>query len=213
VTRPPTFLRTLLGLPPRRRCRRVNATAFEAEMSFLLADAQEIIRARSERAFLHLQRLLAVDADARSKWKAAFEAERGEEACEKLGAVHLLWHAIFAFKVDATGARSDLVFSEPVDVSTAVQRGIEGFVLTEWKVADNRNATRRFEEARRQAELYQKGPLVGTELATYRYAVVVSLTDLPNRLVPDDVEIGGVIYRHINIAIEPRTPSAQARAK
>src|SRR5712671_2099381 len=32
----------------------VHLTAFESEMSFLLADTQEIIRARSERAFLHL---------------------------------------------------------------------------------------------------------------------------------------------------------------
>lgn len=46
---------------------------------------------RSKRAFLHLQRLLAVDADIRAKWKGAFEAEhKGELSCEKLGAVHLL---------------------------------------------------------------------------------------------------------------------------
>jgi hypothetical protein len=177
-------------------------------MSFLLADTQEIIRARSERAFLHLQRLLAVDDDVRTKWKAAFE--RGEVSCEKLGAVHLLWHGIFAFKVDATGGRTDLVFAEPIDVSAAAQRGVEGFVLTEWKVADEENAATRFGQARSQAELYQQGPLVGIELTGYRYVTAVSLTDLPRKTVPDDTVIGGVVYRHISIAIKPKTSSVQA---
>jgi hypothetical protein len=35
----------------------VLLTAFESEMSYLLSDTQEVIRARSEWAFLHLQRL------------------------------------------------------------------------------------------------------------------------------------------------------------
>jgi hypothetical protein len=182
-------------------------------MSFLLADTQEIIRARSERAFLHLQRLLAIDGGFSTKWKTAFDAKgAGETSCENLGAVHLLWHGIFAFKVNALGARTDLVFPEqPIDVSAA-QRGIEGWVLTEWKkVTDAASATRRFDEARKQAELYQRGPLVDIELTRYRYAIAVSLEDLPKGAVPDDVVIGGVVYRHINIAIEPRRPSAQAK--
>jgi hypothetical protein len=108
---------------------------------------------------------------------------------------------------------TDLVFREPVDVSAAAQRGIEGFVLTEWKVADEENAATRFEDARQQAQLYQQGPLVGTEVTGYRYAIAVSLADLPKGAVPGDMEIGGVVYRHINIAIEPRKTSAQVRAK
>jgi hypothetical protein len=186
----------------------VLLTAFEAEMSFVLADAQEVIRARSDRAFLHLQRLLVVDADIRKKWKTAFNA--GETACEKLGDVHLLWHGIFAFKINAQGARTDLIFSEPIDASV-VQKGVEGLVLTEWKVADKGNAASRFEDARKQAAKYEQGALVGTELTGYRYAVAVSLTELPN--VPDDVTVGGVVYRHINIVVEPRTPSVQARKR
>ena len=59
-----------------------------------------MLRARSERAFLHLRRLLAVDRDVRAKWKAAYEGKQGEVACEALGAVHLLSHGIYAFKVD-----------------------------------------------------------------------------------------------------------------
>ena len=137
---------------------------------------------------------------------------RGETACEKLGAVHLLWHGIFAFKINALGAQTDLVYSEPIDASIT-QRGIEGLVLTEWKVADAKNATDRFAQARQQAERYRKGPLIGTELTGYRYAIAVSLTDLPKVLVPDDMVIEGRVYRHINFAIEPRTPSVQARHK
>ncbi len=192
----------------------VLLTALEAEMAFFLADVQEAIRARSERAFLHLQRLLVVDAELRDRWKAAFNKTRaGEVSCEQLGAVHLLWHGIFAFKVDAHGARTDLVFSEPVDVSATAQRGIEGLVLTEWKLVDAGDALSRFEEARDQAALYRQSALVDTELTSYRYAVAVSLTDLPKGAVPEDKDIGGVVYRHINIAIEPRPPSVQARAK
>jgi hypothetical protein len=190
----------------------VLLTAFEVEMSFLLSDTQEVIRARSERAFLHLQRLLAVDADFSDKWRAAFE-EGGERHCEKLGAVHLLWHGIFAFKIAALGAGTDLVFpDEPIEASLA-QRGIEGLVLTEWKVADEGNAASRFQEARNQAQLYQQGPLVSSELTGYRYAIAVSLTNLAREAVPDDMVIGGVVYRHINIAIGPKDPSVQARAK
>jgi hypothetical protein len=189
----------------------VFLAALESEMSFLLAGRQELIRARSERAFLHLQRLLIVDGDVRAKWKAAFEGV-GEISCEQLGGVHLLWHGIWAFKINADGARTDLVFPEPIEESFE-QRGIEGLVLTEWKLADATNARARFEEARKQATLYTQGPLVGTELSGYRYAVVVSLKDLSTADVPDDLDVGGVIYRHINIAIEPRRPSKQARSK
>jgi hypothetical protein len=189
----------------------VLLTAFESEMSFLLSDVQEIIRARSERAFLHLQRLLAVDSDVRDKWRAAFN--RGEVSCEKLGAVHLLWHGIFAFKVDAHGAGTDLVFpDEPIQASVA-QRGIEGLVWTEWKVVDEGNAASRFDEARNQARLYEQGPLVSSELTGYRYAIAVSLADLPREAVRDDMVIAGIVYRHINIAIEPRRPSEQVRTK
>jgi hypothetical protein len=180
--------------------------AIESEISYLLADQQEYVRARSERAFMHLQRLLVVDTDTRSKWRSAFDQRETE--CEKLGAVHLLWHGILAFKVDASGARTDLIFSEPIEQSE--QRGVEGLVLTEWKVAkDPEDAQERFDEAGIQARLYAQGPLVGNELTAYRYLVVVSLRNL--EAVPDDRNEGGVIYRHINIAIEPQLPSTQAR--
>ena len=58
-------------------------------------------------------------------------------------------------------------------------------------------ANKRFEEARSQASQYAQGVLLGNELSAYRYAVVV----------------GGVIYRHINIAVEPRIPSRTLASK
>lgn len=186
--------------------------SFESEFTFTLSGKQELLRSKAERAFLHLQRTLAVDKEYQQKWKEAFARARGEEACEKLGAVHLLWHGIYPFKAGAAGATTDLIYQEPIDTSIG-RRGIDGLVLTEWKVADEKNAEARFREARDQAQLYKGGLLAGIELAQYRYVVVVSLLDLPKALIPDDARIGDVIYRHINVAIDPRYPSQQARAK
>ena len=160
-------------------------------MSFILSDIQQSIRARSERAFSHLQRLIVVDQDFREKWKAAFEV--GEVACEKLGAVHLLQHGIWAFKVDAAGARTDLVFQEPAGNLTDEQRYVEGFVLTEWKKAPREDdAERKFAEARSQAQRYAQGALAGSELTDYRYVVVVSRQQVT---VPDDLTEAGIVYQ------------------
>jgi hypothetical protein len=84
-------------------------------------------------------------------------------------------------------------------------------VLTEWKLADAKNGVERFEEGRTQAKLYKEGPLVAIELTAYRYVVAVSLEDLPHGSIPDDFLVGGLVYRHSNIAIEPKSPSKRAR--
>lgn len=186
----------------------VLLTGFGSELSFLLSDSQEIIRARSELAFLHLKRSLAVDASLRHRWMEAFEGH--ETKCEALGAVHLLLHGIFAFKVDAAGGRTDLVFDEALEWETE-SRAAAGLVLTEWKLTNASNAIGRFDEAMKQAELYQGRAFTATELAGYRYLVAVSQEDLP--VVPDDRQVGGVVYRHINIAIRPLQPSQRARKK
>lgn len=182
----------------------VLLAAFETEMSFLLLDVQESIHARSERAFSHLQRSIVVDPDVRAKWQKAFDD--GEVACEKVGAVHLLLHGIWAFKFDAVvGARTDLVYQEPADDLTAVQRYADGLVLTEWKKASvDTESDRRFEEARSQARRYVEGPLATTELRGYRYAIVVSRHRVK---VPGDVSEGSVVYRHINVSVDPQVPS------
>lgn len=190
----------------------VSLAAFETEMSFILSDVQESIRARSERAFSHLQRSIVVDIEFRKKWQKAFDDR--ETACEKLGAVHLLLHGIWAFKVDATGARTDLVYQEPADdLINNIQRYADGIVLTEWKkVSPEGLSGQQFEEAlekalekaRGQARLYAQGALAGMELTNYRYIVVVSRDEVK---VPGDLSEGGVVYRHINVSVAPRTPS------
>jgi hypothetical protein len=188
----------------------VALAAVEAEITFILSGRQEQIRARSERALLHLQRTLSVDEDVRAKWVKALA--EGETECERRGAIHLLSHGIFAFKVDAVGARTDLVFNEPPD-EVALQRGVDGLVLTEWKVAnDPKNAERGFATSRAQADLYRQGPLGGLELRGYRYLIVVSPHELPAKITPpDDVTETGIVYRHINVVVQPSAPSIAAK--
>jgi hypothetical protein len=178
--------------------------AFETELSYLLADVQQAIRSRSELAFAHLQRSIVVDESFRAKWQAAF-ATGGETACEALGAVHLLSHGIWAFKVSAKGERTDLVYQEPVTSFEREHSHADGLVLTEWKkITAPGEAERKFEEARDQARSYGQGVLAGNELTSYRYVVGVSEEHVP---VPDDVSRDGVVYRHINIAVKPKPPS------
>lgn len=180
----------------------VQLVALNSEVSFHLKSSQEKLRTTSELAFAHLQRLIVVDPDYRQKWKSAFDG--GELQCEKLGAVHLLWHGIWAFKVDGSGARTDIVFND--NITSAYGSLIGGLVLTEWKKSKT-SSVEAFERARRQAELYSEGVLAGVELVNYRYCVVVSENDLRK---PTDKTLDGVTYRYINIAIDPQTPSVMA---
>ncbi len=177
--------------------------ALGAEVSHALHDRSEQIRLASELAFQHLQRLIVVDTELRQKWADAFKA--GETHCEKIGAAHLLWHGILAFKVDATGGRTNLVYQEPVHEEDLA--GVRGLVLTEWKVA-HRNGAHEFGAAEEQAENYATGVLGGLELASHRYLVVVSEKQV--RLPPDKVR-KSVTYRHINIAVDPESPSKAAQ--
>ena len=80
-------------------------------------------------------------------------------------------------------------------------------MLTEWKKAkDEKEAGRQFEQAGTQARRYAAGALGGTELAAYRYLVLVTRTHVP---LPSDIVDRNVTYRHINIAVSPETPSRQ----
>jgi hypothetical protein len=126
----------------------VTLSALEAEVSYLLFDRQSAIRLRAERAFEHLQRSIVVDVSVRERWKQAFDS--GEVECEKLGAVHLLAHGIWAFKVNAAGGRTDLVYQEPLQDLSRAMRSSEGLVLTEWKrlEAEGRDAVSSFIKAR-----------------------------------------------------------------
>ncbi len=152
---------------------------------------------------MHLQRLIVTDGKYRKEWQAAFAHH--ETHCEKLGAVHLLWHGIWAFKADASGGKTDLVYQEPMESGTApVALGI---VLTEWKRA-NGNPEAAYADAKDQAELYTGGVLAGVELATHRYLVLVTEKQIKT---PPDVVQGAITYRHINIAVDPESPSVAAK--
>src|SRR5208283_5429640 len=73
--------------------------AFQSEFNYIIADTQFIARRITERAFIHLQRCIIVDKEVRQKWIDAFNTREPE--CEKLGALHLLHHGVWAFKADA----------------------------------------------------------------------------------------------------------------
>jgi hypothetical protein len=180
----------------------IALAGFEGELSYLIRDAQAYVRTRTERAFLHLQRSIVVDGDLRRRWQTAFG--EGEVACEKLGAVHMLGHGIWPFKVDAAGARTDLVYQEPLSDDGQL-RVAEGLVLTEWKLSRAAGEVESLcEQARTQARKYAAGALAGVELTSTRYIVVVSERQLR---LPGNVTEGAVAYRHMNIAVTPGTPS------
>jgi len=174
-----------------------------AEVSFHLADFGVTVRRLSERAFIHLQRCIVVDEGVREKWKQAFA--EGEVRCERLGAVHLLSHGIWAFKVDAAGERTDLAFTDRAVDESEAESAAEALVLTEWKlVSPPAKRDAKAEEARRQAARYTTGSLAAIELASYRYIVLVSERHLDPIA---DLHDGDVTYRHINVAVNPEVPS------
>lgn len=182
---------------------------FCSDFNYLTSDLEGIVIRLTERAFIHLQRSIIADESIRNKWREAITHH--EPACEKLGAVHLLLHGIWSFKIDAAGERTDLVMGEPIKdkLLDDVYLSAEGLVLTEWKVATQSNVDSKCEEAKIQAKRYAGSSLAAIELRRYRYLVIISedlLTNMPN--VEED---SGILYKYINIAVNPSTPSVQAR--
>lgn len=185
-----------------------SLAAFQSEFAYLIADTQFIARKITERAFIHLQRSIIVDDEIRKKWKTAFNEH--ETKCEMLGALHLLLHGVWAFKVDAIGGRTDLILNEPLPPVSTIESTADSLVLTEWKVVKSQDMLHdKIEEALTQAELYSSEILGGIEIANYRYLVMVSekMMQMPNNRLK-----GVVTYRHLNIAVNPATPSVEARA-
>jgi hypothetical protein len=122
-------------------------------------------------------------------------------------AVHVLLHGIWAFKANAKGERTDLVYQEPITDFGNVERSAEGLVLTEWKKAKvGDDPTRCFEEAAQQGTLSAQGALAGFELTACRYALVVSKRRVA---APDDRREGYVTYHHVNISVDPDLRRAQ----
>ena len=183
----------------------VHLQAIESAVSYSLAGSEQRVYSITERAIQHLQRSLIVGGALRSRWLRAFG--RREPDLEALGALHLLNHGIFAFKINASGARTDLVIpdSDPADAA----RYATGIVLTEWKKAETEeDANKKFAEAHRQASLYASGPLASIELRNVRYAIVVTKAKIN---IPPDEERQGIIYRNINISLKYQIPSKMSR--
>ncbi len=177
--------------------------AIESEVTFHLTDRQEHLRLRSERAFSHLQRSVIADEAIRGKWKRAFG--QGEVACEKLGAVHLLSHGVWAFKAVGEKGRTDLIFQDTLEDLSEVERAAEGLVLTEWKKANGEgHARQQLDAAREQAERYATDTLAGLELRDCRYLVIVTEKAVT---LPPEGRSGDVRYRQVNLAVDPDVPS------
>jgi hypothetical protein len=183
--------------------------SLRVELNDLLKDREEIAKSLAARAFAHLQRSIVADESLQARWVAKFEGTHtAETECEKLGGVHLLLFGIFAFKVNAAGERTDLVFQQPIK-EAEVQRTSEALVLTEWKILkENSNLDNLIDRARLQVAAYQAGALAGLELWSRRYLVMVS-RDFDHRL-PKEIADQGVTYEVINIAVAPSSPSTRA---
>lgn len=185
-----------------------SLATFQSEFEYLISDGQFIARKITERAFIHLQRSIIVDDEVRRKWIVAFDTN--EPQCEKLGALHLLLHGVWAFKANATGARTDLILNEPLPVSLTLESAADALVLTEWKlVKSQRDLNAKIQEALKQTEIYSSDVLGGLEIKNYRYLVMVSKKRME---MPDDSIKGVTKYRHINIAVDPKNPSEEARS-
>jgi hypothetical protein len=179
----------------------------QSEIGYLIADTETAARSLVERAFLHLQRSIIADPSVRATWNAAFED--GETACEKLGAAHLLLHGIWGFKANAEGERTDLILGQRLQIDSEMQRASNALVLTEWKVAHATDEpSSKAREAFDQAKRYAESSLAGFELGSRRYLVIVSKRRLA---MPPDLIENRVTYQHINVPVEPATPSVESR--
>ncbi len=184
-----------------------SLAAFQSEFSYLIADTQAVALRITERAFAHLQRSVIADDEIRTKWSSAFS--EGELKCEKLGALHLLSHGVWAFKAHAEKGRTDLILNEPLSDTSMIEKTSTALVLTEWKVVRQSNELdAKIQEAYEQTRLYASGVLSGIELANYRYLVMVSQKAVE---MPGDLIESTVVYRHINVPVDPDTPSKEAR--
>lgn len=136
-----------------------SLAAFCSEFTYLIADTQAIARRVTERAFIHLQRSIIVDSEIREKWIKAFN--KHETECEKLGAVHLLSHGVWAFKAEEKG-KTDLVLSEPLPPLSIIESAADALVLAEWKLVKTKDELdTKIQQARKQTDIYSSGVLGG----------------------------------------------------
>jgi hypothetical protein len=185
----------------------VTLSALRIPLDEALGESEEPRRRLVDRAFLHLNRTLVVDAAVRATWQQALAQET---RCEQLGALHLLAHGIYAFKADATSGRTDLILGEPLAITDTV-KSAEAMVLTEWKVVrERKEAASKAREAKAQAERYARVELAGFELRAHRYIVLVSAAPID---VPSSEANGQIQYHYINVVVDRSKPSQDARRR
>jgi hypothetical protein len=184
----------------------VPVAVFRSEFNYLIHSWESEARTLTELAFEHLRRLIFVDQHHRDNWNAAFSHET---RCEQLGAVHLLSHGIWAFKISNRGS-TDLVFGEPMEQhAVQVRRTARALVATEWKRVKNADeCAAKASEAQKQLRAYERGVLADLTLTSTRYVVLVSSKTLP---AVKDAVVEEITYRHILIATDPDSPSGEAR--
>jgi len=189
----------------------ISQSALIADISGMLDTVESRALPAIERAFLHLQRLLIADRETRNTWHSAFlNSSSTETECEKLGAVHLLMHGIYAFKSDSAGERTDLVLGGKLLYSDEIRVAMQALVLTEWKVVRNASHYEKITyEAIEQADLYRYGSLAGFELENICYLVLISENLL--RPVREVVSRNGVRFEIVNLAINRLSPSKEAK--
>lgn len=177
-----------------------------AQFDYAMRDVEVVARRLVERAFVHLERSIVADKDFKTRWQNAFKD--GETSCERQGAVHLLSHGLWAFKAHAQGGRTDLILGGPIPIDDA-RRTAEALVLTEWKcVPVGEDPSKMLAAAINQAERYSEETLAGFEIASRRYAVLVSSKALPG--LPRETERNNNIYQTIVLPVDPDVPSVAA---
>jgi hypothetical protein len=187
----------------------VLLASIRSELDHLLADQDAIIRSHVNRAFRHLQRSLIADTEIQKKWQQAFSND--EYACEKLGAVHLLLHGIWAFKANSAGQRTDLVLGTHLVIDNDLIGTAHGLVLTEWKlVRQGDDPEKKKNEAKFQASLYSEIGLAGFELDSERYLVLVGEREFD---VPKDVEEKQISYKVVPLFLTREAPSVAAKRR
>jgi hypothetical protein len=196
---PAEILRTVL----------IELSLLNQTVSYFINDPQTYLLKSVEIAFAHLQRILMADEDYASRWK---KKSNGEVDFEKLGGLHFLSHKIWAFKANSEKERTDLVIQEAMNETDPLYESAEGMVLTEWKVADEKNYEKQIEAAKNQAICYKFGSLYPLELSGYCFIVIVSEKHLGLPLNRCE-EIGGVKFRVINLAYNRDNPSKESAKK
>lgn len=184
-----------------------SLAAFQSEFTYIIADTQAVALRITERAFAHLQRSIVADDEIRKKWLSAFSD--GEPKCEKLGSLHLLAHGVWAFKAHGEKGRTDLILNEPLSDLSLIEKTSTALVLTEWKIVRRSSELdAKIQEAYEQTKIYSAGVLSGIELVNYRYLVMVSEKSMK---IPSDLIEGNLTFRHINLPVDPDTPSKEAK--